>query len=252
METAVTETAFIDVDHAQRCKNRQSICGDVFLSHRIKEEGRILAVLSDGLGSGVKASVLANLTASMALKFASTCTDTRIWARSIMDTLPICEVRKISYSTFTLIDLDESGSLRFIEHGNPPLVLLRGAEEVELERSVITLERWKERLIYHGRLQAGNRRPAALFFRRRHPVGHGAKEHAPGLDPGKGGRLRPGADPRQARHLLPATDGGADGSGAGQRQRLRPGRHQLRGHPFPGAKAAVDHDRATLCPPARF
>lgn len=155
----MTETAFIDVDHAQCCKNRQSICGDVFLSHRIKEEGRILAVLSDGLGSGVKASVLANLTAAMALKFASTCTDTRLWARSIMDTLPICEVRKISYSTFTLIDLDESGELRFIEHGNPPLVLLRGAVEVELQRSLITLERWKERLIYHGRvkLEIGDR-----------------------------------------------------------------------------------------------
>ena len=85
----MTESAFIDVDHAQCSKNRQSICGDVFLSHRIKEEGRILAVLSDGLGSGVKASVLANLTASMAIKFASACTDTRIWAHSIMDTLPI-------------------------------------------------------------------------------------------------------------------------------------------------------------------
>lgn len=149
----MADNAFIDVDHAQCSKHRQSICGDVVLSHRIKEEGRVLAVLSDGLGSGVKASVLANLTASMAIKFASSCTDTHSWARSIMDTLPICEVRKISYSTFTLIDLDESGALRFIEHGNPPLALLRGAEEVELERSVITLERWKDRLIYHGRLQ---------------------------------------------------------------------------------------------------
>ena len=99
----MSETAFIDLDYALRTKQNLSICGDVVLSHRIKEEGRILAVLSDGLGSGVKASVLANLTASMALKFASTCADTRIWARSIMDTLPICEVRKISYSTFTLI-----------------------------------------------------------------------------------------------------------------------------------------------------
>ncbi|MDD2464741.1 MAG: SpoIIE family protein phosphatase [Desulfobulbus sp.] len=159
MGQVVTETAFIDLDHALRCKQNQSICGDVFHSHRIKEEGRVLAVLSDGLGSGVKASVLANLTASMALKFASTCADTRIWARSIMDTLPICEVRKISYSTFTLIDLDESGTLRFIEHGNPPLVLLRGTEEIELHRSVIRLERWQDRLIYHGRtrLQIGDR-----------------------------------------------------------------------------------------------
>lgn len=149
----MTDTAFIDVDHAQCGKHRQPICGDVVLSHRIKAEGRILMVLSDGLGSGVKASVLASLTAAMALKFASTCTDTLFWARSIMDTLPICEVRKISYSTFTLIDLDEHGNLRFIEHGNPPLVLLRGTEEVPLERSEITLERWKDRLIYHGRLQ---------------------------------------------------------------------------------------------------
>lgn len=149
----MAEAAFIDVDHAQRCKNRQSICGDVFLSQRIKEEGRVLAVLSDGLGSGVKASVLATLTASMALKFASACTDTRIWARSIMDTLPICEVRKISYSTFTLIDLDESGALRFIEHGNPSLVVLRGAGEVVVARELITLESWKDRLIFHGNLK---------------------------------------------------------------------------------------------------
>lgn len=155
----MSETAFIDLDYALRTKQHQSICGDVVLSHRIKEEGRILAVLSDGLGSGVKASVLANLTAAMALKFASTCADTRIWARSIMDTLPICEVRKISYSTFTLIDLDETGHLRFIEHGNPQLVLLRGTEEVKLHRREITLERWKDRIIYHGRtkLQIGDR-----------------------------------------------------------------------------------------------
>ncbi len=151
MGAKMAEEAFIDVDHAQCCKNRQSICGDVFISHRIKEEGRVLSILSDGLGSGVKASVLANLTASMALKFASACTDTRIWARSIMDTLPICEVRKISYSTFSLIDLDESGALRFIEHDNPPLVLLRGAAEVVMEKSLITLDTWKDRLIYHGR-----------------------------------------------------------------------------------------------------
>ena len=159
----MTESAFIDINHATRCKEGQSICGDVFLSNRIKEEGRILAVLSDGLGSGVKASVLANLTASMALKFASTCADTRVWARSIMDTLPICEVRKISYSTFTLIDLDETGSLRFIEHGNPPLVLMRGTEFVNLTRSEIQLERWKDRLIYHGRtrLEVGDR---LVFF----------------------------------------------------------------------------------------
>ncbi len=144
--------SFIDVEHALCCKARQSICGDVFLSQRIKAEGRVLNVLSDGLGSGVKASVLANLTASMALKFASAFANARTLARSIMDTLPVCEVRKTSYSTFTLLDLDESGTCRFIEHGNPELALLRGARELPIEKKLFTVESWKDRVISHGTL----------------------------------------------------------------------------------------------------
>ena len=60
--------SFIDVDSSQRAKAGQVVSGDVFLSRRIKSEGRIISILSDGLGSGVKASVLANLTATMALR----------------------------------------------------------------------------------------------------------------------------------------------------------------------------------------
>ena len=156
----MVESAFIDVEFSQRSKFRQSICGDVFISRRIKEEGRILSVLSDGLGSGVKASVLANLTASMALTFASTTSNTRSWAQSIMASLPVCEVRKLSYSTFTLIDLDEHGLLHFIEYGNPPLILLRGQEQVPVERSEIHLEDVEgERSISYGQctLHIGDR-----------------------------------------------------------------------------------------------
>ena len=101
--------SFIDVDFCQRAKAGQVVSGDVFLSRRIKEEGRIISILSDGLGSGVKASVLANLTATMALRYTSAFVDVRKSAGTIMDTLPICEVRKISYSTFTIVDLDETG-----------------------------------------------------------------------------------------------------------------------------------------------
>lgn len=150
---------FIDVEFAQRCKTRQSICGDVFMSRKIKEEGRVISVLSDGLGSGVKASVLANLTASMALKFAGAFASVQNTASAIMDALPICEVRKISYSTFTLVDLDDDGAARFIEHGNPPIALLRGPAEVPVEKSTFTLDRWEDREIAHGeiRLNVGDR-----------------------------------------------------------------------------------------------
>ena len=154
-----TGESFIDVDFAQRCKHGQVVAGDIFLCRKIKEEGRIVCVLSDGLGSGVKASVLANLTASMAIKYTSAFVDIRKSARTIMDTLPICEVRKISYSTFTIVDLDMEGSARVIEHGNPPLILLRGLEEIPVERSELTLEEWKDRIITYAefRLQPGDR-----------------------------------------------------------------------------------------------
>ena len=124
----MTGESFIDVDFCQKAKHGQVVSGDVFLSRKIKEEGRIISVLSDGLGSGVKASVLANLTATMALRYTSAFVDVRRSARTIMDTLPICEKRKISYSTFTIVDLDEDGKTRVIEHGNPPLILLRGQQ----------------------------------------------------------------------------------------------------------------------------
>jgi hypothetical protein len=112
--------SFIEVDFCQRAKHGQYISGDVFLSRKVEPEGRILTVLADGLGSGVKASVLASMTATMALKYAASSMDIQTSAETIMDTLPICSVRKISYSTFTVVDMASTGETRIIEHGNPP------------------------------------------------------------------------------------------------------------------------------------
>ena len=159
----MTGESFIDVDFAQRAKHGQRVAGDVFLSRKIKEEGRVISVLSDGLGSGVKASVLANLTAAMAAKYISAFVDIRKSAKTIMDTLPICEIRKISYSTFTIADVDDDGYARFIEHGNPALFLLRGTEVMPLEKAEITLAEWKDRVISYAeaQLQVGDR---IIFF----------------------------------------------------------------------------------------
>jgi hypothetical protein len=159
----MTGESFIDVDFRRQAKAGQVVAGDVFLSRKIKEEGRIITVLSDGLGSGVKAGVLANLTATMALRYTSAFVDVRQSAKTIMDTLPVCEKRKISYSTFTIVDLDEDGKTRVIEHGNPPLVLLRGQSPVPIERASLTLETWKDRVIYYSEFatQLGDR---IVFF----------------------------------------------------------------------------------------
>jgi Stage II sporulation protein E (SpoIIE) len=155
----MTGGSFIDLDFCQKPKTGQVVSGDVFMSRKIKEEGRVISVLSDGLGSGVKASVLANLTATMALRYTSAFVDVRKSAGTIMDTLPVCEVRKISYSTFTIVDLDEDGRARAIEHGNPALVLIRGSVPVPLKRTEVKLENWKDRTICYSEfdVQLGDR-----------------------------------------------------------------------------------------------
>jgi hypothetical protein len=155
----MTGESFIDVDYCQRAKTGQVVSGDVFLSRKLKSEGRNISILSDGLGSGVKASVLANLTATMALRYSSAFVDVHKSAGTIMDTLPVCEVRKISYSTFTIVDLHEDGRARVTEHGNPALILLRGQTSLPIQRHEITLENWKERTICYSEfeVQLGDR-----------------------------------------------------------------------------------------------
>ena len=142
-----TRDFFLDIDSYQFNKYRQYVSGDVVLTHKIKEENRVITCLSDGLGSGIKASVLANLTATMSLKFISNYADVSETAEVIMETLPVCKVRKISYSTFTIIDINSSGHARVIEHGNPDYVLLRGTEVVKVPRSPLHLKKWSDRQV---------------------------------------------------------------------------------------------------------
>jgi hypothetical protein len=145
---------FFEVGCRQHCKHGQFVHGDVFLSRRIKEEDRIVSVLSDGLGSGVKANVLATLTATMAATYMENHTNVKKTAEVIMDTLPVCSVRKISYSTFTIIDIGSGGHTRMVEHGNPSFALLRGGTAVEIPRQVVPLDRRQDREVLFSEFQA--------------------------------------------------------------------------------------------------
>ncbi len=154
---------FMEIDYCQRAKHGQLISGDIFLSEKVKEDGRIVSVLSDGLGSGVKASVLATMTATMALKFAASAMDIRRSAEVIMDTLPICSVRKISYSTFTVVDMAGTGATRIIEHGNPPFLLIRPSGDVAIEKTEVRPERWHDRVISYSSFEV-QREDRIVFF----------------------------------------------------------------------------------------
>jgi serine/threonine protein phosphatase PrpC len=134
------ERFFIEVDCQQKNHDGERICGDVFLSGRIREENRIVLVLSDGMGHGVKASVLATLTATMALNFTREHKEPEKTAEIIMKTLPECSERKMNYSTFTIIEVDYEGKTRILEYDNPECIVIRDKKLLELERRIIVLE----------------------------------------------------------------------------------------------------------------
>ena len=110
---------FIDIDCYQEKKYNQNAFGDYFTSKRYTDSGRLIAVLSDGLGSGVKANILASMTATMLLKFIEAETNIQKACEIVLNSLPVCQVRKISYSTFSAMDCDDDGHVKIVEEGNP-------------------------------------------------------------------------------------------------------------------------------------
>jgi hypothetical protein len=122
---------FIEIDCQHKNKHGNEVCGDLFLSKKIKEEERIVAVLSDGLGSGIKANVLATLTASMALNFTIENQSLKRTATTIMKTLPVDKVRKISYATFSILDIDCESETRVVEYDNPSFFLIRNGKVIQ-------------------------------------------------------------------------------------------------------------------------
>lgn len=119
---------YTEVNCQQRNHEGERVCGDVFISKRLRDERRTVVVLSDGMGHGIKANMLAILTATMAVNFTREHKDYITIAEIIMNTLPVCSVRKISYSTFTIIDVDDSGEVSILEYDNPQCVIMRGTK----------------------------------------------------------------------------------------------------------------------------
>jgi serine/threonine protein phosphatase PrpC len=138
---------FVDLGFSQCQKHGQDICGDAFKFRKLPDEGRIIAALSDGLGSGVKANILASMTATMAVKFVAENTEIQRSAEIMMSALPICQVRKISYATFTIVDTSLNGTTRIIEMGNPPFILVRYGKAMEVPFEEIESEKWTNRAI---------------------------------------------------------------------------------------------------------
>ncbi|WDP88542.1 MAG: SpoIIE family protein phosphatase [Desulfobacter sp.] len=139
---------FAEVEYASLCKHGQSCFGDAYRSKRITEKKRLITVLSDGLGSGVKANILSTMTASMAVKLVASDHDVLKSAELIMDALPVCRVREIGYATFSIVDmLLASGTARIVEMDNPAFIFIRGSNVLDLPFETLVSPRWDRRKI---------------------------------------------------------------------------------------------------------
>jgi hypothetical protein len=88
-------------------------------------EGLVL-VLADGLGTGVKASILATLTAKILGTMIAGGMPLHECVDAVARTLP--EGGEGAYSTFTVVEIREEGEARLIQFDNPAVVALRDGE----------------------------------------------------------------------------------------------------------------------------
>ena len=119
-------------------KKGEELCGDMV--NVIRKPDETILVLADGMGSGVKANILATLTSKIISTLMSGDADIDECVETISETLPVCSVRGIAYSTFTIVRVKYNGEIYTAEFDGPEFVMLRDGvlEEPEKEMRVIS------------------------------------------------------------------------------------------------------------------
>jgi serine phosphatase RsbU (regulator of sigma subunit) len=128
----MVEDRFFDIYTSSLNKQGEELCGDKVKFS--KGDHAIAIVLSDGLGSGVKANILSSLTTEILIGMLNANVPLEEIIRTVIGTLPICQVRKIAYSTFTIIQINpETGQFKVINFDNPPVFYYQKGRLVKLE-----------------------------------------------------------------------------------------------------------------------
>lgn len=125
MNNLWTDFGYISLNHVgeQLCGDRVEIIGN--------NEESMTMVLADGLGSGVKANILSTLTSKIICTMMANGMPIEECVDTIVKTLPVCSVRQVAYSTFTIIRVTNNAVAEIIQFDNPNVILLRGGKSVD-------------------------------------------------------------------------------------------------------------------------
>lgn len=111
----------------------EQLCGDHVDVVDNGDNSQVI-VLADGLGSGVKASILSTLTSKIISTMISAGLSIEDCVETIIATLPVCSVRGVAYSTFTIIHVVDNREAQIIEYDNPQVIIIRDGTEYSPRR----------------------------------------------------------------------------------------------------------------------
>ena len=123
------ETGWISLNHVG-----ETLCGDKVEVFGGGDEDLTL-VLADGLGSGVKANILSTLTSKILCTMISGGIPLEDCVQTIASTLPVCSVRQVAYSTFTILQIKNNETAHIIQFDNPATIVLRKGEVFDYPRT---------------------------------------------------------------------------------------------------------------------
>lgn len=138
-----SEIGYMSINHYG-----EQLCGDHV--EIVENDDSSIIVLADGLGSGVKASILSTLTSKIISTMLAAGLDIRDAVETIAATLPICSERKSAFSTFTIIRLVDNMHADIIQYENPSVIMLRNGVHYEFPLTTMTIG---EKTIYRSTVE---------------------------------------------------------------------------------------------------
>lgn len=129
----------LDVSYRSLIKYGEQLCGDM-VAVTNSDEGELILVLADGLGSGVKANILSTLTSKILSTMMASHVSVEDCVNTIAQTLPVCSKRGVAYSTFTIIKISDNDEAEIIQYDNPMVIMLRGGKSYDYPKTARIIE----------------------------------------------------------------------------------------------------------------